>query len=129
MTISLNVYNDCPVICEGWHSIHIWKAYAWPHSFTKKECLDPSNYFNPATFYWSSCTKIIKWAVMYLCVRISILPISTIYILNFGTVTTVWYFFHSFYYLYNMNQRVSECGLLFNVKFPAISWQEKVNFQ
>ena len=26
----------CPVICEGWHFTHMWKALAWPHHFTKR---------------------------------------------------------------------------------------------
>ena len=34
--------------------------------------------FHPATFYWSSYTKTCKWVVKYLCVRISILILSTI---------------------------------------------------
>jgi hypothetical protein len=34
--------------------------------------------------------------VMYICVRISILPLSTNLIMAFGTVPTVWYFFNFF---------------------------------
>ena len=33
---------------------------------------------------------------MYLCVGVSILPVSTICLLDFGTVPTVWYFFFHF---------------------------------
>jgi hypothetical protein len=38
-----------------------------------------------------------KWTVIYLCVRISILPLSTILIFDFGIVPTVWSFV-SFYW-------------------------------
>ena len=37
--------------------------------FTKSGDLGPFHSFNPATFYWSTCTKQGKWAVMYLCGR------------------------------------------------------------
>jgi hypothetical protein len=29
--------------------------------------LDPENWLNPATVYWSICTKTRQWAVMHLC--------------------------------------------------------------
>jgi hypothetical protein len=29
--------------------------------------------------------------VKYLCISVSVLPLSTIFVLNFGTVPTVWY--------------------------------------
>ena len=43
-------------------------------------------FINPATFYWSAWTKPGKWAIMYLCL------FSTYFLLNFGTVPTVWCF-------------------------------------
>ena len=41
------------------------------------------------------------WPIMYLCFRdVNISSVSMIFLLTFRTVTTVWYFFFSFYYLY-----------------------------
>jgi hypothetical protein len=37
--------------------------------------------------YWSACTKLGKWAVMYMCICVLvvlILPLSTIFLLDFG---------------------------------------------
>ena len=81
-----------PVICEGWHFTHMWRAHTWPHHLTKRGCLGPLNQFYSATFYWSFCTKPWKWASMCLCGKISILQLSTILIFAFGIVPTVWYF-------------------------------------
>ena len=36
--VSLNLsFNTTvlPVICDGWHCIHMWKALVWPHHFSK----------------------------------------------------------------------------------------------
>ena len=40
----------------------------------------------PPLFNWSTCTKSGKWAVMYFYGRVSNLPLSTIFALDFGTV-------------------------------------------
>jgi len=37
--------------------------------------------FNSASFYWSTCTKLGKWVVMYSCVKVSILLLSMILII------------------------------------------------
>jgi len=47
-------------------------------------------FLGPRHFYWSDCTKPRKWAVMYLSVR-SINFDSTIFLLEFGIVQTLWY--------------------------------------
>ena len=47
---------------------------------------------DPATLYWSICTKKLKWAVMYLCVSGIDLSLSTTFLLNFGIVPTALYF-------------------------------------
>jgi hypothetical protein len=78
-------------LCEGWHFTHMWKGFAWPHHFTKRGCLGPLNLFSPATFYLSVCTKTGKWAVMYLCVMASILPLSMVFLLDCGSVPTALY--------------------------------------
>jgi len=36
------------------------------------------NKLNPVTFHWSICTSPGKWAVIFVCVRVSILLLSTI---------------------------------------------------
>ena len=41
---------------------------------------------------YQAFTKPEKRAVMYLCVTVSILPLFTILIFDFGIVPTVWYF-------------------------------------
>ena len=43
-------------------------------------------------FYLSVCINPEKRVVMYLCVRVSILPLSTIFPLTFGTVPKAWFF-------------------------------------
>ena len=45
-----------------------------------------------ATFYWSACTNPINWAVVYLCVRGLIFPVSAMFLLDLGTVPTVCHF-------------------------------------
>ena len=72
------------------------KTLAWMHHFT-----------SVTTFYWSASTKPGKWSVIYLCVRVSIFTLSTIFLLDcklfrqcgiccfsigLWTVPTVWYF-------------------------------------
>ena len=53
-----------------------------------------SRLFNPATFYWSSCTKSRKWAVMY--IHASGLPLA-LFLRFFDWIVelfpAVWYFF------------------------------------
>ena len=61
-------------------------------SFHKERRLRPKNQFNAATFYGSGCTKLGKLVVMYLCVTVSILFRSTIFLLDFGNVPTLLYF-------------------------------------
>jgi hypothetical protein len=39
-----------PDICDGWHCIHLWKTYAWPHLFTKRRSLGTYNYFLTCLF-------------------------------------------------------------------------------
>jgi len=51
--------------------------------------------FNPATFYWSACTK--PWKCI--CAGVSILLLSTILILDFGIVQTVFYVIPYYYSL------------------------------
>jgi hypothetical protein len=46
----------------------------------------------PATFYWSACSKPGMWALMYLCVRGVGLPLSVIILVDFGTVSTECFF-------------------------------------
>jgi hypothetical protein len=43
------------------------------------------------TFYWSTCTKPGEWLVIYTGVRCVDVPHSTIFRLDIGTVSTVWY--------------------------------------
>jgi len=51
----------------------------------------------PATFCWSECARSekIKWTIVYyLCVRgVDVASVSTILLLDFESVLTVWYFF------------------------------------
>jgi hypothetical protein len=62
---------------------------------------------NPATSYWSVCTKSWKWTVMY-ALGISILRLSSMLLFDFGIVPTVWYFSSSFYwYRIGTNKRAS----------------------
>jgi len=48
---------------------------------------------NPVHFYWSVCTKSRKSVVICICLlQLSILLHSTVFLLDFETVPTVWYF-------------------------------------
>ena len=63
----------------------------------------------PLPLHWSAFTKPKKWTVVYICVLgVSILPLSTIFLLDFGTggifvfldfwtVPTAWYFCFSIF--------------------------------
>jgi len=59
------------------------------------------------TFYWGVCTKPGKWVVMYMLVGgwYRFCLFLHFFLLDFGTVRTVWYFFMFFvvffYMLYN----------------------------
>jgi hypothetical protein len=44
--------------------------------------------------------------VMYVCNIVSALPLSTIFVLDFGTVPTVWYLCFSFYSRKGTTQKV-----------------------
>jgi hypothetical protein len=56
---------------------HLTSSYRWSYSIKK--------------IIYITCTKTGKRAVMYLC-DISTLPPSTIFLLEFRTVPTLWYF-------------------------------------
>jgi hypothetical protein len=71
-----------PDICDGWHCIHLWKTYAWPHLFTKRRSLGTYNYFLTCLFPLQDSES----AVM------GINFVSMIYLLDFVTVLAVWYF-------------------------------------
>jgi hypothetical protein len=75
-----------------WLYVRVDIILLWTHQLTKRAL----NYFNPATFYWSACAKTGKWAVVYMCFSVSILPLSVILILDYWT-SSMWYFspFHS----------------------------------
>ena len=69
-----------------------WKALVWPHHFAKmwawahKISLIPPPYFKvpvPSQESERSCICML---------RLSISPLSTVLIFDFGTVPTVWYF-------------------------------------
>jgi hypothetical protein len=55
----------------------MWKTHELPYQYNR-----------------SVCTKPGKWVVMYLCVllEVSILHLSTIFLFDFGSGPTVWYF-------------------------------------
>ena len=44
------------------------------------------------SFHWNLCTKSFNWGVLYLCAMLSILSLSTTFLLDFTTVSTMWYF-------------------------------------
>ena len=74
--------------------------------------MSPYNWFNPAIFYWTACTKPGKWVVMYM--YSSNIDVSACLLLDFGTVSTVLVFFclcckWILLYLENFNQ-TEICG-------------------
>ena len=79
---------------DGWHFTHLWKALAWPHHFTKSGGLDPWNSLAPPIFI-EVLVPSQKSEQSCVCeLGIFILSLSTILVLDFGTFTTVWNFFH-----------------------------------
>jgi hypothetical protein len=60
----------------------------------------PWNKFNSATFYWSAYAKPGKWDVMYLVLGASILPLFTIFLLDYLTVSES--IFSSYYITLNI---------------------------
>jgi hypothetical protein len=75
------------VICESWHFTHMWKTLAWPHNYR-------------------------KWPIIYLCVGVSILPLSTIFLFDFETRPTEYFLFFILlqkYFCYRTISKLS-CG-------------------
>ena len=61
--------------------------------------LDSYNWLNSATFfYWRACSKLGKWAVI---LGESIVRLSPIFLLDFWTISTIWYFCFYFNVLVN----------------------------
>jgi hypothetical protein len=80
------------------------------------------NSFNSATLYWSACSKRGKWLVMYSCVVLSIVSVSTIW---FWNCSTVWY-----YYFFILFSLLSYIYIVFNLMCHLIGllWKlEKVS--
>jgi len=76
----------------------------------KKGGLSLWNYFNHSTCYWSICTELGMWAVMYL-------PLSTILQLDIGTVLSVWYLFVFHFISYKLsNEDIYLFSCIFYVK-------------
>jgi len=46
----------------------MWETLVWLQHFTKRRGLDPYNWINSATCYWSVWRKPWYWGVMYMCV-------------------------------------------------------------
>ena len=95
-----NFIEVCPVICEGWNCIHTWKSRARPHHFMKWGELGLCNSLSPAVFLLLvNCLCQARKLNGLICVLgVLILPLSTIFVFDFGTIPTVWYF--SFFILY-----------------------------
>ena len=73
-----------------------------------------------ASFYdfsirFCNCSENEKWAVMYLCSMYRFLLFSTLFVLNFGNVSTVWHFH---YFLIYYNDEFENCA---NVVLLTIS--------
>jgi hypothetical protein len=87
---------------------------------------------------YRSCICVLQ--VMYLCftghvfvcywscicvLQVSILPLSTILLLNFGTVPAVWYFYFYFFFFYSINR---DCCLWIYWFIFKMDWRILVNF-
>ena len=72
--------------CSTWGNLRVCKG-------RPRNC-----YMNGLDNIYSCKSKPGKWEIMYVFVRcVYILPLSTIFLMNFGIALTVWYFFFSFY--------------------------------
>jgi len=58
-----------------------------------KRGLGTKSWFNPATFYWSVCTKPGKWKVVYMCFGGTCIKCSSLndVLIGFGNVPTVFF--------------------------------------
>ena len=73
-------------------------------------------WLRPSTLFNRNNRAAGKWASMSIVLGVSVLPLSTIFLLNFGTVATLWYLLFSFYlYRYRNKQRgelTSTCNII-----------------
>ena len=89
LPLSRNGLLEFGIVPTVWYLLFLFLFY-----YCKKGVWAHKTSFNPATIYWSVHTKSGKWEIVYLCVGVSIFPsLSTIFLMKFGTVPTVWYFF------------------------------------
>ena len=104
------LYNNSilSVIYEDWHFPHMWKVLAWPHNFTKSEDLGPLNECISGTFYWYACTNSGMWGLCICILGVSILPLPTIFIFDFGIVPTMWYLL--FFILFQLESQNMLCS-------------------
>ena len=63
------------IICGGWRFNHMFKNTGLEclHHFTESWCFGPLKICNSIIFYRNVCTIHGKWAIMYMCIRVSIL--------------------------------------------------------
>ena len=84
----LNSFNAVhPIICESWY---MWKTPSWPYHFPKSEVwsikLVSFGYFLLQYPFWAR-----EMGGNVYVSGASVLPLSTIFLLGFKTVPTVWY--------------------------------------
>ena len=82
ITAAINKMSCCVYKCN-WRLVYVFYS-DWP--------LNHNGGGNVKLVYWPACTKPGKWAVMYLYVTVSLLPLSAIFVFDFGIIPTVWYF-------------------------------------
>jgi hypothetical protein len=89
---------------------------------------------------YRSCICVLQ--VMYLCftghvfvcywscicvLQVSILPLSTILLLNFGTVPAVWYFYFYFFFFYSINRDCCQWIYWFISSLYTFPCKEKIS--
>ena len=76
--------------------------------WTEKTCL-----ISPLFIEVTVPSQESEWS----CICVSILPLSTILILHFGTVPIVWYFFCFSFYFYNLTMSILDDLIFLIFKF------------
>jgi len=80
-------------------------------------------------FYWSACTKLGQWAVIYVCVMASNWPLSTPWYLILELFWQCGIFFFSFYYTYSnfcvtqIKYIMINIQTIYGLLFDSLNWQ------
>ena len=86
-----------PLKTEGWHCTNLWKEEGWAHTTSLSLCSEVL------------CQSRRMWDPVFLLLKILILPLPTIFLLDFGTVPIVrfcflFFSFFPFYHFYRLKK-------------------------